>query len=45
MFRGMRRSKQQISEAALPADVPVQRLDALTSPFPAGVVLLTPQKA
>jgi L-ascorbate metabolism protein UlaG (beta-lactamase superfamily) len=31
--------------AALPADVPVQRLDALTSPFPAGVVLLTPQKA
>lgn len=29
---------------ALPADVPVHRLDALTEPFPAGVVLLTPQK-
>ena len=29
---------------ALPADVPVHRLDELTEPFPAGVVLLTPQK-
>ena len=30
--------------AALDGDVPVQRLDALTEPFPTGVVLLTPQK-
>ena len=31
--------------AALPADVPVHHLDALESPFPAGVVLLTPPQA
>ena len=29
---------------ALPADVPVHRLDALTEPFPTGVALLTPVK-
>ena len=31
--------------AALPADVPVQRLDALTEPFPTGVAVLTPAQA
>ena len=31
--------------AALPADVPVQRLDELTEPFPAGVAVLTPPQA
>ena len=30
--------------AAVGPDVPVHRLDALTEPFPTGVVLLTPQK-
>ena len=31
--------------SALDGDVPVQRLDALQSPFPTGVAILTPPQA
>ena len=31
--------------SALDGDVPVQRLDALTEPFPTGVAVLTPAQA